>query len=167
MGKIAAGVVAVAFVLALGLASEVGADTAPMVPQRPDQIAFNARVIPGAILVVADTPSGESTTMSLCTDIPTLKTVWAQEMSGQDVTDSNCVQVPSGSRVQIFRKTIAYAVDNPSQPAEPYGNDAHLIVEVKVMSVMTAAPGSAGNAGRLVGRRGYMLLDDLEFPASK
>jgi hypothetical protein len=166
MRRVAAGFVA-ALVLALGLASAVDADVVPAVPQRPDQTAFNARVIPGSVLVVAETPSGESTSMPLCTDIPSLKAVWAQEMSGQDMTDPNCAEVPSGSRVQILRKTIAYAVDNPAQPAEPYGNDAHLIVEVKVVSVMSVAPAGAGNAGRLVGRRGYMLVDDLEFPTSK
>lgn len=166
MRKAAAGVVAALF-LAVGLGSEAGADVVPAVPQRPDQIAFNARVIPGSVLVVAETPSGESTSMPLCPDIPSLKAVWAQEMAGQDVIDPNCAQVPSGSRVQIVRKTVAYAVDNPSQPAEPYGNDAHLIVEVQVVSVTSVAPVGAVNAGRLVGRRGYMLVDDLEFPASK
>jgi hypothetical protein len=148
---------AAALVLALALAGEAGADALPPVPQRPDQIAFNARVTPGSILVVADTPSGESTTMPLCTDIPSLKALWAQEMSGEDATEPNCAGVPSGSRVQVLRKTIGYAVDNPSQPAEPYGNDAHLIVEVKVVSAASA----------LVGRRGYMLVDDLEWPPSK
>jgi hypothetical protein len=148
---------AAAFALALAVTGEAGADAVPLVPQRPDQIAFNARVTPGSILVVADTSSGESTTMPLCTDIPGLKALWAQEMSGEDATEPNCAGVPSGSRVQVLRKTIAYAVDNPSQPAEPYGNDAHLIVEVKIVS---AAP-------PLVGRRGYMLVDDLEWPASK
>lgn len=165
MRKVAAGFAA-ALVLALGVASAGSADVVPTVPQRPDQIAFNARVIPGSVLVVAETPSGESTSMLLCADIPSLKAVWVQEMLGQDVTDPNCAGVPSGSRVQIVRKTTAYAVDNPSQPVEPYGNDAHLIVEVQVVSVTSVAPADA-NAGHLMGRRGYMLVDDLEFPASK
>ena len=166
MWKPVAGLLA-ALLLLLSLASQAGADAVPMVPQRPDQIAFNARVMPGSILAVADTPSDESTSMPLCTDIPSLKAVWAQEMSGQDTTNPNCAEVPSGSRVRILRKTIAYAVDNPSQPPEPYGNDAHLIVEVQLVSVMSVAPAGAGNAGHIVGRRGYMLVDDLEWPASK
>jgi hypothetical protein len=160
MRRTAAGILA-GLVLALAPAGTADADE---VPQRPDQIAFNLRVMPGSVLVVAETPSGEATSSPLCSAIPSLKTIWAEAMAGQDAADPNCVGVPSGSRVEVLSKTIAYAVDDPSLPAEPYGNDAHLILEVVLLSA-ARAPGAASE--RLVGRKGYMLADDLAWPAPR
>lgn len=159
MRRVVVGIVA-GLALALGPLRIAGAETPQ---QRPDQLAFNARVTPGSVLVVAETPNGDSTSSPLCTDIPSLKSLWAQEMSGRDATDPNCTGVPSGSRVQVLRKTLAYAVDDPSQPIEPYGNDAHLIVEAQVVTVAS----SASDTRSRVGRRGYMLVDDLVWPPSK
>lgn len=157
--KAAAGCLA-GLIVTLGAAA-AGADT---VPQRPSQIAFNARVAPGSVLVVADTPTGDATSSPLCADILVLKTRWAHEMSGQDVAATpDCAGVPSGSRVKVLRKTYAYAVDDPTQEVVPYGNDAHLIVEVLVLSV----PAAPEPPGKLVGRRGYMMVDDLEWPAAR
>ena len=142
-----------ALVLALGLAMGARADELP--PQRPDQIAFNVRVTPGSVLVVAESLTGGTTSVPFCTAIPSLKTVWAQEMGGQDVTaTATCSDLPSGSRVKVVRKTSAYAIDDPSQPADPYGNDAHLIIETVVLSV---PPAAGANAKTLVGRTGWTL----------
>jgi hypothetical protein len=148
-------------VVTLAIATAAGADD---VPQTTDQIAFNNHVLPGTILVVAKGPNGDSTTSSFCTSIPSLKRQWAQKMSGQDESaDSECMGLHTGSTVKILLKTKAYAIDDPSLPASPYGNDAHLIVAVAVLS----AAGRGGNAVQLVGKKGYMLVDDLVWPTSK
>jgi hypothetical protein len=160
MRKAAAGFLG-ALGLALSLAVGARADEVP--PQRPDQISFNARVTPGTVLVVAESLTGGTTSVPFCTAIPSLKTVWAQEMGGQDVAvPATCSDLPSGSRVKVLRKTSVYAIDDPSQPADPYGNDAHLIIETVVLSVPPAAGGSAKT---LVGRTGYLIVDSLEWPA--
>jgi len=148
--------------LALALSLTVGARADEVPPQRPDQISFNARVTPGSVLVVANSLTGGTTSVPFCTAIPSLKTVWAQEMGGQDVTaTATCSELPSGSKVKVVRKTSAYAIDDPSQPADPYGNDAHLIIESVVLSV---PPAAGGNAKTLVGRAGYLIVDTLVWP---
>jgi hypothetical protein len=148
-------------VVTLAIATAAGADD---VPQTADQIAFNNHVLPGTILVVAQGPNGDSTVSSFCMSIPSLKRQWAQKMSGQDEgADSECMSLHTGSKVKILLKTKTYAIDDPSLPASPYGNDAHLIVEVAVLS----ATGRGGNAPQLVGNKGYMLVDDLVWPTSK
>ncbi len=160
MRRAAAGFLA-ALVLALTLAVGARADEVP--PQRPDQIAFNARVTPGSVLVVAESLTGGTTSAPFCTAIPSLKTVWAQEMEGQEVAaTTTCSDLPSGSKVKVVRKTSAYAIDDPSQPADPYGNDAHLIIETLVVSV---PPAGGANTKTLVGRTGYMIVDNLGWPA--
>jgi len=155
----------IAFVVTLAVAlSEVAAVGADAVPQRPSQIAFNARVGVGTELVVADSATGGVTSSPLCTTMPSLKAIWAQAMAGQDVATADCAGLPSASRVRVLRKTRAYTVDDPSQDVAPYGNDAHLIVEVRVLSV---PPATGPSARDLVGRTGYMVVDDLAWPRSK
>lgn len=150
-----------ALALALGLAVGARADEVP--PQRPDQITFNARVTPGAVLVVAESLTGESTSAPFCAAIPSLRTVWAREMGGQDVAaTTTCSDLPSGSKVKVVRKTSAYAIDDPSQPPDPYGNDAHLIIEAVVVSI---PPAAGADPKTLVGRTGYMIVDTLVWPA--
>jgi hypothetical protein len=152
----------IGLVITLAFAPPAGADD---VPQTPDQIAFNSHVRPGSILVVAKGPNGNGTVSSFCMSIPSLKRKWAQKMSGQDESaDSECASLWTGSKVKILLKTNAYAIDDPSLPASPYGNDAHLIVDVVVLSVTV---GHGENVAQLVGKAGYMLVDDLVWQASK
>jgi hypothetical protein len=147
------------------MAGAPAAARAEIVPQRPSQIAFNARVVLGSVLVVADGPTGNPSSSFLCTNTSALKEVWAQQMSGNDVdATSTCPGLPSGSRVKVVHKTRLYAIDDPTQPVTPYTNDAHLIVEVLVLSV----PRNAGShVSTLAGRTGWMIVDDLAWPAAK
>jgi hypothetical protein len=129
------------------------------VPQRPDQRAFNARVHSGTILMVAAGPTGSSMPTPFCTGILSLKQIWKQ--SGRDL---ECSTLWTGSRVKVLEKTRAYTVDDPTQPVEPYTNDAHLVIEVMVLSVKSAG---VKDAARLVGKTGYVVVDDLDWPRER
>jgi len=148
-----------ALAVAFGAAAAAAAD---QVPQRPDQIAFNARVIPGSVLVVPVGPTGDRMTALFCGAIPSLKQTWQLQRTGQSPRPaSDCERLSTGSTVKILQQTREYVIDDPSLPVTPYENDAYRIVHVEVLSAVTA---SGANAQSLVGATGYMLIDDLEWP---
>jgi len=147
--------------LAVALAAAAAAAADPM-PQRPDQIAFNARATPGSVLVVPPGPTGDRATALFCGAIPSLKETWQLERSGQGPRGaSDCQRLSTGSSVKLLRQTRDYIIDDPSLPAAPYENDAYRIVQVEVLSAIT---GGGAAAHSLLGATGYMLIDDLEWP---
>jgi len=148
-----------ALAVALGAAAAAAADT---MPQRPDQIAFNARAVPGSVLVVPAGPTGARTASLLCGAIPSLKQTWQLLRTGQDPHGAgDCHALSTGSIVKLLRQTGDYVIDDPSLPAAPYENDAYRIVRVQVLSALNAAGAPARS---LVNVTGYMLIDDLEWP---
>jgi manganese/iron transport system permease protein len=147
-----------ASIIALAVAVPARADQAQAVvqlPQRPDQLAFNARVRSGVILVVAPSPTGSRTATPFCTDMVSLRLIWRQNEDG-----SGCLALWTGSRVRILEKTRAYAVDDPTLPIEPYTNDAHLLASVLILSAKDRA---GKDAPALAGKTGYVVLDDLDW----
>ena len=131
-------------------------------PQRPDQVAFDARAVPGSILAVPAGPTGAPTSSLLCGAIPSLKQTWQLVRAGQEPRAAgDCRELSSGSTVKLLRQTGDYIIDDPSLPAAPYENDAYRIVRVEVLSAVTAAGAPAPS---LAGAIGYMLIDDLEWP---
>ena len=146
--------------VALGTAAAAAADS---MPQRPDQIAFDARAVPGSILAVPAGPTGAPTSSLLCAAIPSLKQTWQLVRTGQAprAAPASCRGLSTGSTVKLLRETEDYIIDDTSLPPAPYENDAFRIVRVEVLSAVTAAGVSAPS---LAGAIGYMLIDDLEWP---
>lgn len=133
---------------------------ADTVPQRPEQIEFNKHVISGSVLVVANGVGNVASGLMapFCKTISSIQEIWGQNESD----NPNCSFLWSGSKIKIMMITNAYTIDDPSQPVTPFGNDAHLIVKVEVL---TASPLIGYDTKALIGKLGYMMIDDLVWPS--
>ncbi len=131
------------------------------VPQRPEQTEFNSHVVPGAELMV--TTNGEMQMSSpFCTTVESLQEIWGHNESD----NPHCESLMTGSRVTLLAKTNQYAIDDPTQPIVPYGNDAHLIAKVRLVKPIPSLGLLVEHPLTVrVGQTGYMMIDDLDYPS--